>query len=136
MSSRAWIKIWCKPWLEGSLRDETSAIRGVWASLLALAGDGRYGDSGEIKFRDNVGLTDRQIAEALAISGRLWGAAKRRFLSTNRIKIAENGAICIQNWNKYQSEYDRQKPWRERQKATNRDPDKFIKGEYGQFVER
>lgn len=136
MGSRTWIKVYCDKWLEGTLRKERPDIRGVWIDLLTLAGAGRYGDSGEIKLSNGIGLTDKQISEVLVVKLSLWRRAKRRFLETNRIKITEKGAICIINWTKYQSEYDRQKVYREIQKATTIDPDKYVKGKYGHVVQR
>lgn len=136
MGSRTWIKVYCDKWLDGTLREETPEIRGVWIDLLVLAGAGRYGDSGEIKLSDNVGLTDSQIADILKISQGLWHEAKKRFLETERIDITEKGVILIINWQKYQPEYNRQKPYREAKKTTTTDPDKYIKGKYGQLVKR
>ncbi|MFP3897913.1 MAG: phage replisome organizer N-terminal domain-containing protein [Dehalococcoidia bacterium] len=117
MGNRTWIRIFCDKWLEGTLREEAIEIRGVWIDLLALAGAGRYGDSGEIKLANGIGLTDRQFAEILGVSLRLWKRAKCRFENTDRIKVSKTGAISITNWSKYQSEYQRQKPLRERQRA-------------------
>lgn len=136
MGSRTWIKLHCKKWLEGSLRDESIEIRGVFAGLLALAGDGRYGDSGEIKLSNGIGLTDGQISQILTVSLGLWRQAKRRFLDTDRIRITEKGAILITNWSKYQPEYDRQKPYRKAQKRVTPNPEKYEEGTYQQLVQR
>jgi hypothetical protein len=136
MGSRAWIKIWCRNWLEGTLREEPPDIRGVWADLLALAGDGHYGDSGVIKASDNLGFTDGQITDLLKIDPELWQRAKERLQDTDRIKITEKGIITITNWQKYQPEYSRQKPYRQHQKATTIDPDKYVKGSLGRLVRR
>lgn len=136
MGSRTWIKIYCDSWLEGTLREDPPEIRGVWADLLALAGAGRYGDSGEIKLSNGIGFTDRQISDILVITLSLWRRAKRRFLETNRIKITQKGAILIVNWAKYQSDYHRQKPYRETQKVAKTAPDKYIQGKYGNLVLR
>jgi hypothetical protein len=118
MGSRTWIKVHCEKWLCGTVRDDPPDMRGVWIDLLVLAGAGRYGDSGEIKLSNSVGLTDHQIAKILTISLSLWLRAKRRFLETERIGITEGGVISITNWRKYQPEYERQKPYREAKKTT------------------
>lgn len=136
MGSREWIKINCDGWIEGTLRQESPEVRGVWADLLALAGSGRYGDIGEIKLPNGIGLTDRQICEILAIKRSLWRKAKQRLLETDRIKITEKRAIVIVNWRKYQSEYHRQKPYRHARKATTIEPDKYIETKYGHIVKR
>ncbi len=125
MGSRTWIKVYCNKWLEGTLREETSDVRGVWIDLLVLAGSGQYGDTGEIKLSNGVGFTDRQIAEILHISPALWRRAKARFIETGRIIMTPRGAISITNWSKYQSEYERQKPYRER-KAESPTPEPEI----------
>jgi hypothetical protein len=114
MGSRKWIKVYCDKWLSGTLREDTPDMRGVWIDLLVLAGSGQYGDTGEIKLRNGVGFTNRQIAEILHISMSLWRQAKSRFIETDRIEITPRGAISITNWRKYQSEFERQKPYRER----------------------
>jgi len=109
---RSWIKVHCREWVEGTLRAEVPEIRGVWADLLALAGNGPHHITGEIKLENGVGLSDSVICEILAIKPSLWRKAKQRFLETDRIKITSKGAISIVNWKKYQSEYARQKPYR------------------------
>ena len=112
MTSRKWIKVYCNKWLSGTIRKETPDVRGVWIDLLTLAGSGQFGDIGEVKLSNGVGLTDSQIAEILHISRALWRKSKQRFLQSQRIEITPKGAISIANWSKYQSEYQRQKPYR------------------------
>jgi len=112
MGSRTWIKVFCEQWLQGSLRNESSEIRGVWIDLLTLAGSSQYGDTGEIKLTNGVGYTDDQIAILLNITKSLWRRAKKRLKETDRIDISPRGAISITNWTKYQSEYKRQKQYR------------------------
>ena len=130
MGSRTWIKVYCDKWLDGTLRDEPPEIRGVWIDLLVLAGAGRYGDSGEIKLSNSVGLTDDQIAGILIISLSLWHRAKKRFLETERITITGKGVITIVNWQKYQPEYNRQKPYREARKTTTTEPEADTQGSH------
>jgi len=113
MGSRTWIRVFCDKWLDGTLREESPDIRGVWIDLLTLAGSGQYGDTGEVKLKNGIGFTDKQICEILCIRLALWRRAKERFLQTERIKISQKGAICITNWLNYQSEYNRQKPYRQ-----------------------
>jgi hypothetical protein len=112
MTSRNWIKVYCDKWLSGTIRGEQPGVRSVFIDVLALAGNGQFGDIGEIKLSNGIGLTDGQIAEILHISKALWRKSKARFLSSNRIEITPKGAIKIVNWSKYQSEYQRQKPYR------------------------
>jgi len=88
--------------------------RAIWIDLLALAGSGGYGDIGEIKLADNVGLTDNQISAILNLPHDEWLTTKERLLITERITTNGNNIIQICNWNKYQSEYQRQKPYRDK----------------------
>ena len=114
MGNRTWIKVYCDKWIQGTLREETPDVRSVWIDLLTLSGTGEYGDTGEIKLANGVGYTDEQIAQILCIKKSLWRKAKLRLVETERIKITPRGAISIINWSKYQSEYERQKSYRER----------------------
>lgn len=119
------------------MRDETPDVRGILVDLLTMAGDGRYSQDGEIKLTNKgIGYTDKQISEILHIKLSAWRRVKRRLLDTDRIKISQKGAISIVNWSKYQSEYSRQKPYRQHQKAKEIDPTKYTSGKYGDLVKR
>lgn len=126
MGSRRWFKVHSREWIGGTLRGETPEIRGVWIDILALATSGQYGDTGEIKLQNGVGLSDRQICDILAIKPSLWRKAKACLLETDRIEISQRGAISIVNWRKYQSEYNRQKPYRQAKMAdSTNEPNPF-----------
>ena len=120
---RTWIKIFCDKWLRGSMRSEDLSVRAIFIDLLALAGDSAYGDSGEIRLAENVGFTDEVIAGMLYIDIGIWRTVKERLFNhpdpqENRIKLYPlNHGYCITilNWPKYQSEYERQKPYRDGQ---------------------
>jgi len=109
MGQRTWIKIFCENWLEGTLRNETPELRGVWIDVLVLVGNLTYGDNGEIKLPGGIGLTDEQIAAIFNISYEKWMSNKEKLINTDRIVVLENNIIKINNWQKYQSEYQRQK---------------------------
>ena len=113
MGSRTWIKIYCDRWLNGSIREETPEVRGIWVDLLVLAGSGKYGDSGEIKITDRLGYFDKQLAELLQISVQKWVACKKKLIQTERVCVENNNIIVIKNWSKYQSEYERQRVQRQ-----------------------
>jgi len=112
MGQRTWIKIYCDKWLTGTLREETSELRGIWSDVLALAGNLSYGDKGIISLPNNIPLTDEQIAGILNISLDEWLKGKARLIETIRIED-RNGILSIINWEKYQPEYDRQKSYRQ-----------------------
>jgi DnaD/phage-associated family protein len=115
MGSRTWIKIYCADWLK-TMSDKPLNIRGAWASLMVIAGDGKYGDDGVIKLTDDVGVPDIGLAKLLSISAREWRKLKSQFAQDERISVDKNNVITILNWKKYQPEYQRQKPYREREK--------------------
>ena len=112
MGSRTWVKLYCSKWLEGTIRHETPLVRAVFIDLLALAGSGVYGDSGEIKLPNGVGLSDKQLKTILRLTNQQWVAARLQLQKTDRIRINTGGVISISNWHRYQSEYERQKPYR------------------------
>jgi len=113
MGSRTWIKIYCDKWLEGSLREEPLAMRAVWIDLLTLAGSGKYGDSGHIGLTKNIGLSNADFVKIFNISIPTWSKIRLQLVATNRIKILHGNVIEIVNWSKYQSEYNRQRPYRQ-----------------------
>jgi len=119
MGRRTWLKLYADAWLRGTLREETAETRGVWGDLLALAADSAYGDEGMIQLAPGVGLTDVQIEDILQLTKEEWGAAKPRLVVTDRIKVDDGNCIQIVNWKRYQSEYSRQKPYRDKRSETS-----------------
>jgi len=112
MGSRTWIKLYVDKWLEGSLRQEKPALRGVWADLLALCGGGQYSQDGEIKIKNGVGFPDKVLAKVLNITPNMWTICKKRLIETERLSVNSSNILTIINWKNYQSEYERQKPQR------------------------
>ncbi len=124
MGRRTWIKLFCDRWLRGTLREETLEVRGLWADLLALAGDSNYGDAGTIQVTPGMGFTDDQIAALFNIPLEKWIAGKSRLFETGRLKICPINVIQIEKWKSYQSEYDRQKQYRKGEKGQQKVQDK------------
>lgn len=112
LGRRTWIKIFCDNWLRGTIREETLELRGAWVDLLALAGDSAYGDIGKISLVDKCGLSDEQICMILNVEKQVWKRIKNRLIKTDRIRVNGYNEIEIINWEKYQSEYHRQLPYR------------------------
>ena len=112
MSKRSWIKIHCDKWLNGSINKTGIEERGVWISLLCIAGNSDFGDIGFLCITQNEGMIDAQIARLLGVSVKTWRKYKERFTSADRITIHPNNIIEINNWNQFQSEYTRQKSYR------------------------
>ena len=138
MGSRTWVKVYCNKWLEGTIRQESPLVRAVFIDLLTLAGSGSYGDNGEIKLPNEVGLSNAQIASILNLSRQQWVTARDSLIKRERITLKQGGIIrsdsslacqkaapkhnkCppiinISNWGRYQSEYERQKSYRSNKK--------------------
>lgn len=128
--ARKWIKVWVQESLTGTIRfDFTPAERGVWFDLLILAGNCRL--DGIIAAGPGKPYPHSWIAGTLNIPLELLEQTLKK---CNGDRTGEDGdGIHIKNWTKYQSEYERQKPYREQKKISD-DPDKYKKGKYGHMV--
>lgn len=112
MANRTWFKIYADKWLTGTIREESPSVRGIFVDLLALAGGGEFGDWGVISLKNGVGIFDSQYQKILNVSKTEWRTTKKRLILTERIAVNSANVITILNWRKYQSEYERQKPYR------------------------
>jgi len=86
------------------------AERFVWFGILLLAGDSAY--EGKIALTENMGYSDEQLGSMLKCDPILIKRAKKIMVKYDKIKILDNNIIQIVNWKRYQSEYQRQKPYR------------------------
>ena len=110
-TTRSWIKLYVKGWLHGSIRYQLSAAeRGTFADLLSLAGECDRG--GEISDNDGKPFPFSFIAGQLHITEELLSNTIGKCVAEGRIR-EKNGVIEIINFNAYQSEYQRQKPYRQ-----------------------
>jgi len=89
---------------------EDPAERFVWFGFLLLAGDSAY--EGKISLTENIGYTDEQLGSLLKCDIQTIKNAKVKMLKYDKIEVFANNVIQIVNWKKYQSEYQRQKPYR------------------------
>lgn len=130
---RTWIKLYCYEWLHGSISYQlTDEEQSVWAKFLALAG--LCGRAGTISDNDGRAYPHSFIAHEFHISEELLEKTLEKCELEGRIKEDETG-IHITNWAAYQSEYQRQKPYRDKKKAED-DPDKYRKQKHGHMVKR
>ena len=130
---RPWLKLWAIECLEGSIRWQLDASeRGTWYDLLALARI--CGHEGMICDRDQRPFPHDFIANRLNIPLELLERTLKKCQDEGRLAEGDNG-ITIVNWKVYQSEYERQKKYRDKKPAAD-DPDKYIKGDYGHMVRR
>ena len=133
--ARRWVKIWVTESLTGTMRFEFDpAERGVWYDLLVLAGNCRQ--EGIIAAGPDRPYPLTWIAGTLNVPLPLLKRTLDKCKESERIGMNGTGMIKITNWEKYQSEYDRQKSYRQPKKRCDDDPDKFIKGKYGHMVKR
>lgn len=131
---RIYRKSWCYDNLFGSSRFEfTPSQRGIWNDLLDMAKLSRV-RPGLIAPGADAKYPHPWLAEFLNLPLDLFEETLAMLIKTKRIQ--ENGAgIEILNWKRYQTDYDRQKPYRQAAKKEI-DPDKYIKGKYGHMVKQ
>jgi len=130
---RKWIKVFCYETLHGSVSYQLSeAEQAVWVKLLCFAG--LCGHEGLIADHDKRPFPHAFIIHEVHTSPDIFEGTLTKCKDEGR--ISEDGeGIRITNWVKYQSEYDRQKPWREKQKALKEpDPEKFNQGRLQEVV--
>lgn len=116
MPRKRWIKLWTQETLYGTTsRELTPEQQSCWFKLLALAGDSM--EPGKVQVADGIPITDKQIAGIFRVPLQLWKSTKERLLAVDKIFV-NTGVVHICNWDKYQSEYDRTKPYKATGKAT------------------
>lgn len=122
-SRRSWIKLWTFEFLEGSVRWElTPAERSVFIDFIAWAGKSRYPGIICAKKQEDgsyFGYPLDYIASILVCDISLIKEAIEKCKKHNKIAVEVmnlNGmdyyTIRIVNWNKYQSEYLRNKKYK------------------------
>jgi hypothetical protein len=114
MGRRSWVKLWCLPWIEGHVaeNDPDFKIRGLLASIIALAGD-CDGDDGLVTWTKEIGLTAEQIATRLRSTPKIILAGLAELQNRGYLTVGPQGQIAITDWRHFQSEYQRQKPYRQ-----------------------
>ena len=113
---RLWIKLYPVDCLDGSIRYQLQADeRGVWYDLLNFSAI--CANPGTIADKDGRPYPHSFIANRLNISLELLEQALKKCKEEGRIREDDGGVIVITNWAAYQSEYQRQKPYREKKDA-------------------
>jgi hypothetical protein len=119
--SRKWVKLWVNEWLDGTTRFEmTDAQRAFWIDLMAMAGRSRFPGiicAGQIDGQFigyPINKFQALMSEAIDVEATL-----ALFERNHKIEIEitqENPTklykLTLQNWDRYQSEYQRQKKYR------------------------
>ena len=65
----------------------------LWITLLAIAGNGNYGDIGVIAHTYNLGISVTELARMLGISVRQWYRYRDKYVNEFR----EGGGIAIKH---------------------------------------
>ena len=117
---RPWIKLYPIDCLQGSIRYQLeSDERGVWYDLLNFAAI--CAKPGMISDKDGRPYPHAFIANRLNIEIELLERTLKKCTEEGRIHENDNG-VHVTNWKDYQSEYERQKPYREGKKAKEQLP--------------
>jgi len=110
---RSWIKLYLTGWLHGSIRWQLEPEeRGVWADLICLAGE--CGKTGKICDNDGKPYPQKYLASMLNIPTELLDRTIEKCKNDERISV-EGDILVITNWKAYQSEYERQKSYRDKE---------------------
>jgi hypothetical protein len=114
VTRRTWVKLYCQEWINGTVRFQLSPEqRAVLTDLLAMAGNSRH--PGVIAAGQTNGkytpYPTAWLAATLNYDQDSFCESLRILEEQGRIKI-EDDIITIVNWSKYQSEYQRQLPYR------------------------
>jgi replisome organiser protein len=117
---RQWVKLWVNEWLDGTTRFElTPQQRIVWIDLLALAGRSRFPGfvyAGHSDSNTRVGYPIEYLAGVLQMDEVTLNNTLKLLQDKGHITLEESQPekyiIGIVNWEKYQSEYLRQKAYR------------------------
>jgi len=123
-----WIRLWTQETVFGSTFQELDcAERGIWFSLLAMAG--LPPRDGIVELRKYVPYGIDILADFINCTPEMLRSTLEKLQAVNKIELHE-GFIHIRNWNQYQteyeryrkgrrkhlSEYERQKPYRQAKK--------------------
>ena len=110
MARRTWVKMWVIDCLEGSIRWQLNpAERSVWYDLILFSALCRR--PGIISDKDGRPYPNEFIANRLNIPITLFKETLKKCQEEGRIHEDSDG-VHIVNWDRYQSEYQRQKKYR------------------------
>ena len=134
---RTWVKMDCEGLLRGSINYLLELDgQAVWLKMIALS-EVCGGRPGFIEDNEQRGLPHNYIAQELHCTLEVFQTVLKIMTGDGAIKTNGNGPIELVNFAHYQfSEYDRQKPYRQKKKGPSDDPEKFTRGAYGDSVQR
>jgi len=116
--------------------------RSVWDDYLDLATPPNTPIAGQVCISAKIGYTVEQLAITIKTDPTVIEKANKRMMELGMITVANDGIIVVNNWSRYQSEYERQKGYRKglqeevthkdnkRRCGVDKDKDKDIKDIY------
>ncbi|MBA7645898.1 hypothetical protein ES703_53658 [subsurface metagenome] len=124
-----WLKLWTRGWLEGSIRfDLTPAQRSVFIDLCALARESR--NPPMVQANETTAYPHPWLASKLNIPMDLLEETLEICKKQKRISENDTGIKVLK------FEFYQEKKSQRGKKEKGDDPDKFIKGPYGDKVKR
>jgi len=122
---RNWIKLYVDQVLRGTcFKELIPDERFIWFGFLLLAGDNAM--EGKICVTEEMGFSNKQLASLLKCKTELITRSIKKMVRYEKIKICESNIIQILNWKKYQSEYQRQRDYREEYKKRKQKINKSV----------
>lgn len=99
-----WIRLWIEDTLRGTTFKELDyAERGIWFSLLLMAGEGR--NPGVVEIRDGEAWSMEGLAEYIKCPVDVLKVNLQKLTNVNKIIVENDNRIVIKNWGKYQTSY-------------------------------
>ena len=134
---RTWVKMDCEGLLRGSINYLLPLDgQAVWLKMIALS-EVCGGRPGYIEDNNSNGLPHEYIAQELHCSVELFDKVLETMVNDKAVEVNGSGSIHLVNFQHYQfSEYDRQKPYRDRKKEAEQDPDKYKGQKHDHMVKR
>jgi hypothetical protein len=135
---RTWVKLDCQGVLHGSINWLFNLEeQAVFLKLIPMAAV-YCKTPGTIADNEGKPLSREFIAYELHCPVETLNSVIDKGTKDNCLKDTEEGLVLV-NFSRYQfTEYDRQKPWRERQREKKKkeqiDPNKYTQGKYGRMV--
>lgn len=101
-----WIRLWVDEVVKGTTFDELNlAERGLWWSLLLLAGDSL--NPGIVEIRKEVAFTHETLASVVNCDRKILRKYIKKLISVGKIAQLKDGRLQIVNWKKYQTRYEK-----------------------------
>jgi len=103
--ARKWVKLWC------TFDDDDLTLEevGGWHILLKLAGKGNL--DGVVGIDERLSYSPQQLSIYFNVPTKTVNRILKRLVEKDRLEVLSNGSLKLNNWEEYQSEYDRIKEY-------------------------